>query len=322
MKVTVIVPTFKRLDYLQQALNSVSQQTYQHFNCLVVNDYPPDASAIQSILSKMQDSRFVLINQRHSQGGNAARNTGIKQADGDIIAFLDDDDLWLPNKLLQHIQKHQSNPNAGLIYSGFIKRWDRNELPPQVVSAKFPQQDIVTAMNLGRFCPITTSSVTVVNSCFTKCGLFDENLVSFQDWDMWYRIALENDFDCIPEPLIVFRQHFSTRTSQTIDRRLKGLEQVINKWHDSLTDTLEFKRIFLNDLYFNLIRNLILTKQRAATISHWTTLLMLSKTKKEIVETFKLLFMFLLTPNRYIMIRNLIQKRSTDNSQNAIAEIK
>jgi glycosyltransferase involved in cell wall biosynthesis len=213
VQVTVIIPTFKRIEYLQKAIASVSQQTYQDFNCFIVNDYAPDGSIIAEAIAKLSDSRFQLINHETCLGGNAARNTGIMAGTGQIIAFLDDDDWWLADKLQKHLDVHQQNPQAGLVFSGVIKRWNNDILPGKIHQGKLPQGNVMEAMSLGKFCPRTTSSVTVRRECFERCGLFDGNLVSFQDWDMWYRIAHHYDFACIDEALLIFRQHLGERTS-------------------------------------------------------------------------------------------------------------
>lgn len=75
MQVTVVIPTFKRCDYLSQAINSVCQQTYSNFDCLVVNDYPPDGLIIEKMIASFNDDRLCLINRDRTGGGNAARNT-------------------------------------------------------------------------------------------------------------------------------------------------------------------------------------------------------------------------------------------------------
>ena len=207
MQVTVIIPTFKRLDYLEQAIDSVCQQTWQDFVCIVVNDYPADALAVEQLITSFDDDRLRLINHEVSGGGNAARNTGIQEAQGDIIAFLDDDDCWLPHKLEYHLQRHQAKPEVGVLFSGMTKHWSDDLVPDYFVKGRLPSEGVVAAMRQGTFCPLTTSAVSVRRECFTKCGLFDIELASFQDWDMWYRLANQYEFDYIQDALLIFRQH-------------------------------------------------------------------------------------------------------------------
>lgn len=305
MQVTVVIPTFRRLKYLRQAINSVCQQTYRNFNCLVVNDYPLDALAIQNAIAEFNDDRIRLINHDYSQGGNAARNTGIMQAQGEIIAFLDDDDWWLPEKLQRHIDKHFSNPQAGLIFSGLVKYWVDEDLPPKTFRGIIPQSGVKKAMSQGRFCPATTSSVTVRRDCFERCGLFDRDLVSFQDWDMWYRIAYHYDFDSIDETLLVFRQHLGDRTSMLKERRLQGLEQLIVKWQSDLEDVQQFKTIFLKDTYVSIVYNAILRSEKKAALRDWYKLLKLSSKSSDIWLLLKLIFMWTVDTKTYGAISKL-----------------
>ena len=299
MQVTVVIPTFKRLQYLQQALKSVCQQTYQDFSCLVVNDYPPDSSAIKKAIATFNDPRLQLINHESSLGGNAARNTGIMAGKGEIIAFLDDDDWWLPDKLQRHIDKHLSNPKAGLVFSGVVKRWNDDILPPKAIAGRLPPDNVVKAMSRGKFCPLTTSSVTVRRECFDRCGLFDGNLISFQDWDMWYRIARHYDFDCINEVLLVFRQHLGDRTSKSRERRLQGLEQLIEKWRSELDDVEQFRKLFVKDTYVSSVYNSILRSQTKMALQDWYTLLKLSSNSSDMVLLLKLMLMLVVNVKNY-----------------------
>ncbi|MEM8673132.1 MAG: glycosyltransferase [Cyanobacteria bacterium P01_G01_bin.67] len=304
MQITVVIPTYNRLDYVQQAIESVLAQTYQNFICLVVNDHPADASLLEQIIANFQDRRLSLINRPQTGGGNAARNTGITAAEGELIAFLDDDDCWLPHKLQLHVEQHLANPQAGLVFSSVIKRWSDNQIPPKVTLAQIPPQGVVWGMRQGKFCPTTTSAVTVRRSCFIDCGLFDINLVSFQDWDMWYRIALKYDFVCIEEALLVFRQHLGDRTSKTKARRLQGLKQLIDKWQDDLVDKSQFEAIFIKDTYANSIYNSILRSQKKAALQDWYTLLKLTRNFSDIPLLSKLMIMWLINGKNYGRISN------------------
>lgn len=299
MEVTIIIPTYKRLHYLSQAIESVVQQTYKNWTCLIINDYPPDGKAIAQLLQKINDSRFVLIDCERSQGGNVARNKGIKIAKGEIIAFLDDDDLWLPNKLEKHLERHQQNPQAGLIYSGVKQCWDEETLPPKITEVILPKGEIIEAMRQGIFCPHSTSGVTVRRHCFKQCGMFDENLISFQDWDMWFRIAQSYSFDCVNSALIVFRQHLGDRTSQSVQCRLQGLEQIISKWSHQLVNQQQFRNIFTKEVYINHTNKLILQKNYKEAFTYWQKLLKISNSQRDLLQASKLAILFLFGTNFY-----------------------
>lgn len=307
MQATIVIPTFKRLNYLLQAIDSVCCQTYTNFDCLIVNDYPPDALVLEKAIASFNDQRLRLINRDQSGGGNAARNTGIRLAQGEIIAFLDDDDCWLPHKLQRHIEQHLANPQAGLVFSGMIKRWEHQIIPDKIVKASLPEDGVVSGMRQGKFCPGTTSGVTVRRECFTNCGLFDVNLASFQDWDMWYRIALEYDFDCIDQGLLIFRQHLGDRTSKTKERRLQGLKQLVAKWQFDLDDAQQFAAIFIKDTYVSSVYNSILRSQKKAALRDWYTLLKLTKGSSDILLLIKLIVMWAINAKNYGRISQSIK---------------
>ena len=299
MKITVVIPTYKRLDYLSQAVKSVIAQTYANWECLIINDYPPDASSLELMVKEFGDGRLNLINQPSSLGGNAARNRGIKAAQGEIIAFLDDDDLWLPQKLEQHLQSHQSQ-NAQVVFSGVIQQWENDKLPAKTSLASLPNISVVQAISAGDFCPHTTSCVSVTKSCFTDFGLFDESLVSFQDWDMWYRIAEGGaEFACISEPLIIFRQHLGARTSKSIDRRLQGLAALLKKWQGKIPHPEEFHRKFAKESYICLTNDLILQQQKKQALQIWLRFLTLINKPFDYLQAIKLLLMIIFSGQVY-----------------------
>ncbi len=99
--VSVIIPTYNRANLVSRAIKSVLNQTYQDFEIIVVDDCSEDNT--EEIVKSFNDSRIRYIKHKKNKGGSAARNTGIKRARGKYIAFLDDDDEWLPSKLEKQI---------------------------------------------------------------------------------------------------------------------------------------------------------------------------------------------------------------------------
>ena len=118
-KVTVIIPVYKVEKYIATAVASVVAQTYQNWELLIVDDGSPDASV--AICQQFDDARIQIIHQAN-RGVSAARNTGIRHAQGEIIAFLDGDDVWLPQKLEKHLAHLESSPSVGVSFcrSAFI----------------------------------------------------------------------------------------------------------------------------------------------------------------------------------------------------------
>ncbi|MCC8409600.1 glycosyltransferase family 2 protein [Mucilaginibacter sp. UR6-1] len=263
MKFSVIIPTYNRPDFLREALASVAAQTYSNYEVVVVNDHKPDEDIVNKVCSEFNNVK--VIHHEVSMGGNAARNTGIKQSDGALIAFLDDDDLWLPTKLEEHFKAHQAGINVGLVYSDCILFSDESDKTSE--AKRDLPADVLNAMRQGDFCPITTTCVTVTKQAIEESGLFDEQLISFQDWDMWFRIAHKYKFAHVAKSLIKFREHFGVRTSKSIDKRLKGLSQVVQKWK-SKVDMSAFKSIFLRRTYYFYACDLIATNNRLKAVSY------------------------------------------------------
>lgn len=272
MKVTVVIPTYRRVHYLEQAIESVLAQTYGNFEVIVVNDCRDDHEAVTSLVERMSDSRIRLHSDGRQRGGNGARNLGIRLGDGPLVAFLDDDDIWRPTKLERHVEHHQSHPRVGAIYSGFVRRWEEPVFHEDVHFADRPGSDMHTLIGTG-FCPVSTSLVTVRRECFQTVGDFDESLISYQDWDMWYRISARFALAAIDEPLAVIREHAGLRTSKNLEKRTAGLQQIARKWQSSPNAPLLLRRLNQR-LVLQGTYEFALHRQRLAAASYFATGLM------------------------------------------------
>jgi glycosyltransferase involved in cell wall biosynthesis len=182
--------------------------------------------------------------------------TGIKASRGKILAFLDDDDTWLPQKLAMHALAHERSCKAGLVFSNCLYVYDNAARPSHATSYTL-RENALESMKTANFCPATTSMVTITKECVETCGLFDENLVSFQDWDYWFRIAHRFEFVHIPVVLVHFRQHLEDRTSENELKRLTGLSQICKKWGTEI-DAKRFSKKFIGYLYYKTAFNHLL----------------------------------------------------------------
>jgi glycosyltransferase involved in cell wall biosynthesis len=262
MKFSIIIPTYNRINFLQKALESISVQTYQNYEIIVVNDNPPDKRAIDELAKKFE--KITVIHHPSTRGGNAARNSGILYSTGDLIAFLDDDDTWLPEKLSKHLEAHIQQPEVGLVFSDCLYVYNSPLIANHATSSHVPA-DVIEAMGKAKFCPATSSIVSITRECIIKCGLFDENLASFQDWDYWFRIAHHFRFFHIPVILVYYRQHLRNRTSINEDKRKKGLSQIHHKWESEI-----YPKVFLKSwkriLYYNSSLNSLMAGQKFAAL--------------------------------------------------------
>lgn len=195
MKISVVITTFNRPDFLQEALIGVSQQELSAYEIIIIDDCSTKSYDEVFPLVEKLDARY--LKQKSGVGANAARNIGIKESSGDIVAFLDDDDIWLPNYLKVIHEEYLGGADA--IVSGF-KQLGKEEV-------------VVTNKDLT----VTKSSLLRGN---TYCGMsgfsakrdlllqnsFDETLNNGQDWDMYVRLFQKGiKFKNIPEPIFLYR---------------------------------------------------------------------------------------------------------------------
>jgi glycosyltransferase involved in cell wall biosynthesis len=198
-KVSVIMPTWNRAELLRDALVSVLRQTEQDFEVLVVDDHS-DHGAAEKTVRDLGDPRIHYIRQPQHRGVGAGRNIGIARASAPYVAFLDDDDEWLPEKLSVQLRVLEGSPPiiAG-VYSARLTVYRETG---QVSTTRFRRPFGPWHGNV-----ITTSSLLVRRRCFDVVGVFDERLTAAGDWDMWLRIASRFRFEYIDQVLVKYTVH-------------------------------------------------------------------------------------------------------------------
>ena len=183
-KVSVIIPTYNRADMLGDALDSVMAQTYADWEAIVVDDGSTDD--IQMVMARYSDARIRYVYQAN-RGLSAARNTGIRNAESEFVAFLDSDDVFLPDRLRKQMALVQADANIGLVAGGCIEV-DKALRPLREVQAWHgaPVLDLATLASVCPFCP---SAVLAKRDWVVRAGWFDEGMKRIEDWDMWLRMA-------------------------------------------------------------------------------------------------------------------------------------
>jgi len=236
-KVSVIIPTYNRSNYLYSAIKSVLNQTFEDFEIIVVDDASTDNT--RKVVDKFEDERIYYLRHNKNRGGSASRNTGIKHSRGKFIAFLDDDDLWVQNKLEKQLDSVNKNLEIGAVYTG---AWTIND-GGKITSVKIPSlrgnifPDILKKNYVG-----SCSMVLVRKECFDKIGLFDENLPAGQDWDMWIRLAKHYRFDCVRECLVLYRVH-EKRISTNPYAKMQAAKLICKKFSKELNTSVNHRRI-------------------------------------------------------------------------------
>jgi glycosyltransferase involved in cell wall biosynthesis len=185
-KISVIMPAYNTAKLIAAALDSVRQQTLRDFEIVVVNDGSPDTPELEQVLAPYFD-KIIYIKQPNKRAAGA-RNTAIRQARGEFLAFLDSDDVWLPDHLSGQMKLFAEDPALGLAYSNCFAFAD--PLRTDTFMDRCPSQGSATfeALILER-CQIPISTVVARKSAIVKAGLFDEGLARCDDYDMWVRTA-------------------------------------------------------------------------------------------------------------------------------------
>lgn len=237
--VSAIITTHNRINLLPRAIDSVLSQTYQFLECIVVSDNSTDGTV--EYCNARKDIQFIDIQASESKGGNYARNRGILASKGEYVAFLDDDDFWLPGKIEQQI-KVADEKHCGLVYCG--RKLEHVAIDGGVSF----QDDLPSAINSGNMAKrvlnvicTTTSSILLSREILDKVGLFDENLSFWQEYELCIRLAQETEFYFVPEALVVYRVDVSDkgRLTNKYEEWWGAVEYILHK-HKGLYSKLSF----------------------------------------------------------------------------------
>jgi len=223
--VSVIVPTYNRWPLVREAIESVLAQSYTLFELIVVDDGSTDGTAGKLAEYGMS---LRLIEQR-PRGVSAARNRGVSIARGRYLAFLDSDDLWLPEKLA--IQTAFMEDHAEIAICQTDEIWLRCgvRVNPKTKHRKTSGDIFRRSLDL---CLVSPSAVMMTRELFNQSGGFDENLPVCEDYDLWLRIATRHSIPLIAEALTIKRGGHSDQLSHSLwgmDRyRVAALEKLLH----------------------------------------------------------------------------------------------
>lgn len=200
--ISCVLPTCNRAAKLTNAVESVLSQTYSNLEILIVDDQSVDNTREIVAALKEKDSRIsYLFNP--VKGANNARNFGIENARGQYIAFLDDDDIWMESKLKKQVEIMLSlDSKYGVVYCTFARKKVNGSVLRQHPSrfSRIENGDILERLLKRNF--ITTSTLLVKTEAFEKCGKFNPQYKSFQDWELLTRIACDYYFYYVDEVLV------------------------------------------------------------------------------------------------------------------------
>jgi glycosyltransferase involved in cell wall biosynthesis len=201
---TVITPCYNCRRYLPETVTALSWQTHLPAEWLFVDNGSTDGSAeyIESIAQYLKFPVRVLRESR--RGPSAARNCGIREARSDWIAFLDADDLWIPDKLERQVEYLQAHPETDLLFSD-VWHMDSDGRPFKRTGPFSPECITLERIFLENI--IYTSSVVVRRHCLAEEGGFCENIIHGEDLELWIRLLARYRVGYMPEPLAAWRTH-------------------------------------------------------------------------------------------------------------------
>jgi glycosyltransferase involved in cell wall biosynthesis len=200
--VSVVIPSYDRPAFVRRAVQCVLDQTYPNVECIVVDDHSPyPVEPMVADLPTHRLSGFHVLRHEENRGGNAARNTGIEAARGEFVAFLDDDDRWLPEKLEKQVAAFdRAGPEVGVVYTGAVVVDGDDEVVATYV--RRARGDILPALVRGLTIR-SFSRVLVRRDAIEAAGLPDERFPNWQDREWYIRLAAVSDFEPVPELLTV-----------------------------------------------------------------------------------------------------------------------
>lgn len=196
--VSVIIPTYNRNWCIKRAIDSVLGQDYPYIEVIIVDDGSSDET-LDTIYQYLENEKVYLLHTPH-RGVSAARNKGIAKARGQWICFLDSDDEWLSHKISSQMDFAHNNPLYKIIHGEEI--WVRNgkRVNPKLRHRKGGGNQFERSLEL---CVISPSTVMIHRDLFEKVGMFDEEMIVCEDYDLWLRITLHYPVGFINDPLIV-----------------------------------------------------------------------------------------------------------------------
>ncbi len=222
-QVSVIIPTYNRGRVIKEAIDSVLAQDYTEFELIVVDDGSTDHTS--DVLDSYRNVIKVL--SQKNKGVSAARNRGIAEASGKFIAFLDSDDLWLPQKLSTQVEFFNKTPDALICQTEEV--WIRNRLRVNPKKRHKKPSGMIFKLSL-ELCLVSPSAVMIKRSLFDRVGEFDETLPACEDYDLWLRISSRFPIYLVDTPLIIKRGGHDDQLSSRagLDKfRIKAIEKII-----------------------------------------------------------------------------------------------
>ena len=239
--ISIITPTYNRSDYIAQAVQSVIDQTYGHFEHLIVDDGSTD-NTNQVLAPFLEDDRIKYFRQEN-QGQSVARNLGLKYAKGDFICFLDSDNVWMPEKLGAQLAVFRESPEVDVVYGDNITI---NEAGEEISRKNMFRPSGFIAFQMLKDNCVSMNTAMARRRCFDEMGGMSGTRRVADDYDLWLRFSARYRFRYIPEFLAYYRV-MENQISSDKTARFETNEAIIRDFRKTYPDALsktEFNKAF------------------------------------------------------------------------------
>lgn len=249
--ISVIITTYKRpVDIVCRAIDSALAQTYRNFEIIVVDDSPQSAQrdSVRDALTQRYGTTIQYLQNEQNMGACASRNKGFNHSKGEYIAFLDDDDQWLPEKNELMLKCFDSD-DIGLVYCALLPY--KNGKPVKNSRQKSYEGYVLPQLLKSNF--IGGCSVPLFpRKVLETCGLFDETLPSSQDTDVYRRVAAKYKVRYLDKPLVIY---FMTKDSITgnQNRQIKGRLMMLEKYDEQYNSYPEIRKQYAGKIFIGLL---------------------------------------------------------------------
>lgn len=226
-KVSVNIPCFNGERYIRQAIESVLNQMFEDFELIVIDDGSTDSSA--RIINSFSDSR-VRYFYKGNEGLASTRNFALKESRGEFIALLDQDDIWLKDKLQKQLELFEKESETGIVFSDSYILDNEKRRAKTYFECCRPNRGMVfeeLLLGYSNFIPLPTAILR--RQVFEKVGLFNTGYRLAEEWELFLRAAREFAFDYVDEPLACYRIH-DGNFSRNKDIYVKETLEILNSW--------------------------------------------------------------------------------------------
>jgi glycosyltransferase involved in cell wall biosynthesis len=219
--VSVIIPAYKVAPFIREALDSVFAQSFTDFEVIVINDGSPDTLQLEEAIESYR-GRIIYLEQSN-QGAGAARNAGLRVSRGEFVAFLDGDDVWLPEFLSEQLRLIRSDGGYDLVYADAINFGDAGSERTTNMAFNPSHGEVAFKKLLCGECNIVTSAVLARREPIMRVGCFDERFINSQDFDLWLRLAKDaNAKITCQQKVLVWRRIYQGSLASDPLRSLAG----------------------------------------------------------------------------------------------------